>query len=89
MANFYDITFTLGGSGFRMGTDDWSLPEDTYYYPTVDIVDNKQVIKAMAPTQTGEIAFAVDTKELLIGKDLGDMGGRWYSFKFDALEPPA
>lgn len=82
----YNMTFSFGSSGFRIGTDDWSLPTDAYYYPNVDLVDNKQTLLDISPEYDGQIAYTVDTDELLIGKMTSESSGSWYTLTNNGKE---
>jgi len=80
------MTFSLGSSGFRVGTDDWSLPTDAYYYPNVDLVENKITAMDLVPEYEGQIVYTIDTNELLVGKMTSLSGGSWYTIANDGLE---
>ena len=80
------ITFSLGSSGFRIGRDDWSLPTDAYYYPSVDIIENKQTVLDISPEFDGQTVYTNDTNELLIGKMTSLSGGTWFTIANDGIE---
>ena len=82
----YNITFSFGSSGLRIGTDDWQLPDDLNYYPVVDIIGNKQDYIDITPEFDGQTVYTADTQELLIGKMTSNVGGSWYVISNDGIE---